>query len=40
MRAQMDCLNIGIQRWFADTARGKVRDLVLVTSGGLGGDLT
>ena len=32
VRAQRDCWNGGIQRWFADTTRGKV--CVLVTSGG------
>ena len=34
MRARSDCGNGGFQLWFADTARGKVCDLVLVTSGG------
>ena len=33
-RAQRNCWNCGIQRWFADTARGKVCNFAFLTSSG------
>ena len=36
MRAQRNCWNCGIQRWFADTAREKVCNFAFLTSSGGG----
>ena len=34
VRARRNCWNLGIQRWFADTARGKVCNFAFLTSPG------
>ena len=34
MRARRNCKNVGIQRWFAHSARGKVFDFAFLASSG------